>query len=222
MATGFSLAVALSAAAGLLLQSGVLAGRPRAHFFWYYTNLSNLAALLYRLLWLWPGGPVRKAEVETGFTLSLLLTHLVYVFVLGPHYTRRGLEGREASLPARLLYPLTLGGDFRALDGRNPLGNLLVHYVTPLLALAGWLLTADKGLSPWFMLWWLALPGAYLAAVCLRARSGVPLRAESLYPYRFLDREALGPAGFRRSVGLTAAGCGLLGLVFYILSLAMR
>ncbi|MGX8699513.1 MAG: Pr6Pr family membrane protein [bacterium] len=215
MHTFFSLLIALLALLGLYLQSGLREGRRRRHMFCYYTNLSNLAAAVYRLLWVFPGGVLRRGEVEAAMVLGIFLTHLIYVFVLGPAVVKSAIQ--EPKLRDFLLYPLALGCGFRAL------GNALVHYIVPLLSVLCWLLCGEKQLSFAFVWGWLALPLSYLIFVLLRARRGEPLHKNgSRYPYRFMDLEALGLRGFARSMLLTLLGCTLLGLGFYLLSLILR
>ena len=79
-----------------------------------------------------------------SMALCTLVTHLVYQFILVPDAKRNGKRFAD------------FGASF---------GNLCVHYLTPLLVVAQWLLLADKSSLGWrSALWWLTLPLAGLPA----------------------------------------------------------
>ena len=105
----------LLGALGLLLHSTLpQTGHIRAGMFCFYTNLSNLAVLLYELaLAIVPAGGVRRlltgSTVALAMTLCIYVTHLVYHFVLVPDARRRGQKFAD------------FGGSF---------GNLCVHCIT--------------------------------------------------------------------------------------------
>lgn len=148
----------LLGALGLLLHSTLpQTGHIRAGMFCFYTNLSNLAVLLYELaLAIVPAGGVRRlltgSTVALAMTLCIYVTHLVYHFVLVPDARRRGQKFAD------------FGGSF---------GNLCVHYGTPWLVVMQWVLWGDKsGLTVLSAVWWLVLPLAYFAYAMLRARDG--------------------------------------------------
>ena len=113
--------------------------------------------------WRWPLPPAPHSaalRLPTGSTLSfsmalcILVTHLVYQFVLVPDAKRNGKRFAD------------FGASF---------GNLCVHYLTPLLVVAQWLLLADKSSLGWrSALWWLTLPLAYFAFAMLRAAAANP------------------------------------------------
>ena len=124
-----------------------------------------------------------------------LSTHLVYQFILVPDAKRNGKRFAD------------FGASF---------GNLCVHYLTPLLVVAQWLLLADKSSLGWrSALWWLTLPLAYFAFAMLRGRSGKPIgHTHLVYPYPFLDLPRLGWRKFAGSV------MGML-LSFFLLGYGM-
>ena len=168
--------------------------------FCFYTNLSNLAVLLYELaLAIVPAGGVRRlltgSTVALAMTLCIYVTHLVYHFVLVPDARRRGQKFAD------------FGGS---------LGNLCVHYGTPWLVVMQWVLWGDKsGLTVLSAVWWLALPLAYFAYAMLRARTGKPIgHTRLLYPYPFMDLEKLGPKRFCLSVAAVLAAFFALGCIF--------
>ena len=117
----------LLGAVGLLIHSTLLqTGHIRAGMFCFYTNLSNLLVLLYELALAIAAGLPHSAALRllTGSTLSfsmalcILVTHLVYQFILVPDAKRNGKRFAD------------FGASF---------GNLCVHYLTPLLVVAQWL-----------------------------------------------------------------------------------
>ena len=167
----------LLGAVGLLIHSTLLqTGHIRAGMFCFYTNLSNLLVLVYELALAIAAGLPHSAALRllTDDTLSFsmalctLVTHLVYQFILVPDAKRNGKRFAD------------FGASF---------GNLCVHYLTPLLVVAQWLLLADKSSLGWrSALWWLTLPLAYFAFAMLRGRSGKPIgHTHLVYPYPFLD-----------------------------------
>ena len=191
----------LLGALGLLLHSALpQTGHIRAGMFCFYTNLSNLAVLLYELaLAIVPAGGVRRlltgSTVALAMTLCIYVTHLVYHFVLVPDARRRGQKFSD------------FGGSF---------GNLCVHYGTPWLLVMQWVLWGDKsGLTVLSAVWWLVLPLAYFAYAMLRARTGKPIgHTRLLYPYPFMDLEKLGPKRFCLSVAAVLAAFFALGCIF--------
>lgn len=194
----------LLGAVGLLIHSTLLqTGHIRAGMFCFYTNLSNLLVLVYELALAIAAGFPHSAVLRllTGSTLSfsmalcILVTHLVYQFVLVPDAKRNGKRFAD------------FGASF---------GNLCVHYLTPLLVVAQWLLLADKSSLGWrSALWWLTLPLAYFAFAMLRGRSGKPIgHTRLVYPYPFLDLPRL---GWRKFTGYVT---GML-LSFFLLGYGM-
>ena len=194
----------LLGAVGLLIHSTLLqTGHIRAGMFCFYTNLSNLLVLVYELALAIAAGLPHSAALRllTDDTLSFsmalctLVTHLVYQFILVPDAKRNGKRFAD------------FGASF---------GNLCVHYLTPLLVVAQWLLLADKSSLGWrSALWWLTLPLAYFAFAMLRGRSGKPIgHTHLVYPYPFLDLPRLGWRKFAGSV------MGML-LSFFLLGYGM-
>ncbi len=197
--TFFAWAIVILSALGLLLTSGMLGGRRRRQFFVYYTNLSNLAMLLVHGLLIVPGRCrtlLRTPLARYLASMCILVTFVIYFFVL----TR---FGRYA------------GRDTMSSLGVRRISNALVHYIVPLLCQLEWLMVADKsGLGIGDALLWLLVPLAYFAFLLLRARTGVIIEnAGSLWPYGFMDREALGVRKWTRNILGTVALFFLLGLV---------
>lgn len=198
----FAWTVVILSALGLLLASRVLEGREkcRSFFFVYYTNLSNLAVLIVHVLLLIPGKcralmltPLARYLTAIG----ILVTFIVYFFVLTRFGRHRGSD------------------TMRSLGVRR-ISNALVHYVVPLLCQLEWLVAADKsGLGIGAVFLWLLVPLAYLVFTILRARTGVIIETNGrLWPYGFLDREALGNRKWMRNI------LGML-LLFFLLGLIL-
>ena len=199
-----ALVIALVDLAGLLLHSSLLrTGRIRAGMFCFYTNLSNLLILLYELTLflsavLGAAGLFRtltNATVAMSMAACIWVTHLIFHFVLIPYMRRSGTTFADSA--------------------DEKLGNLCVHYVTPLLVLLQWLLWADKAaLTVWSAVAWLVLPLAYFAYAMLRAGTGRPIGSTKLlYPYPFLDLHGLGPRKFWLGIGKLILFFLALGLV---------
>lgn len=200
-----ALAVALAATTGLVLQAGLpKTGRIRPGLFCFYTAQSNLLAAVYEFAllaaWLLRAEAVLRLLTAPGVALAVTVciwvTHLVFHFVLVPYIRRTGKTFVDSS------------------QGR--IGNVLVHYVAPLLTLLQWLLWADKtGLSVRHALWWLVLPLCYLIYILLRARTGKPISGtDLLYPYFFLYLPTLGVKKFCRNVAI-------LLVIFFALAMAL-
>lgn len=139
----------------------------------YFTVQSTLLLVAY-FLWLLSGWGEPSAALEGAVTLFATITALVAHFVLG-----------GGASPLRLL-PGRQDDDVRAM------GELLLHYVTPMMTVAGWLLF-DRALRPGWTapLVWLVYPVLYLLFALTRGALRAP-SAELRYPYPFLDVDRLG------------------------------
>lgn len=148
----------------------------------YFTVQTNLLLVAY-FLGLLAGWVEPSASIKGAVTLFAMVTSLIAHFVLG----------RGAS-PLRLL-PRGEGNDVRAM------GELLLHYVAPILTLADWLIF-DRARRPGWTepLLWLTYPVLYLVFALIRGALLAP-SSELRYPYPFLDA---GRLGYRR-VALQAA-----------------
>ena len=231
-----SLILALTSAAGLFLQSGIPAGKPRKYLFAYYTNLSNLAVLVYELIFYFTGlagysglyAFVRRPVTRYVMMLAILITNLIYHFVLGPAIAKAldeldrkaGVskeEIRKKRLSRLLLAPLTAAKKGLFDDGRTFAGNLLVHYFVPLFSFARWIAFAPKDIPFYATFVWLGVPFAYLIFSFIRANTLEPItRSGNSYPYDFLSPDKLTRAKFIRNVLIVTAAYYVLGLVIYL------
>ena len=182
--------IAALAAAGLLLQLGILVGAAwgrgesgwgaAANCFSYFTILTNLlVALVFGL----PAAWARSALVRGGATLHIGIVGLVYELVL-----------------RRLWHP----------EGLQFLADLLLHDAVPLSVIVWWLLSRRRGALAWTdACWWLLYPTAYLAFALWRGFF------TGWWAYPFFDAASLGAARVALNAGLLVllfAGLGL-GLV---------
>ncbi len=206
----FSLAIALLAALGLYLQSGIPKGKFRRHMFIFYTNQSNAVmavyhALLFAATFNRSGGlyaALTHPTVRYCGTLMIMVTNLIYHFVLVPHFKRHPEKYERNFLE---------------------FGNLCVHYFVPLLTLLEWFLCAAKDVPLWSIPVWVLIPTAYLIFALLRAKIFGPIGSgTSRYPYAFMDLDALGLRRWTINMVLATAFYLTLAALIYIASLIMR
>ena len=202
-----ALALFLLGAAGLYCHSTLpKTGHIRPGFFVFYTNLSNALLAVYQLaLWVSGHDPqcgvfrwLSSAGVALSMTLCILVTHLIYQWVLVPAAKRSGKALSDI--------------------GFNGFGNLCVHYAVPWLTVAQWLLWQDKsGLTVGHAAWWLVLPLAYFAFGMARGATGKPIgHTKHCYPYPFMDPQVMGKRFWPVIALLLAAffglGCAFVGV----------
>lgn len=206
-----SVSIAALALVGVFLQAGFHQGRYRLGTFSYYTNLSNLITGVYQLLlflFALSGSAVYDrlagAGVRYSLTLMIWVTHLIYHFLLVPDYKKKQGERFKTEWAA-----------FKNLD---------VHYVVPLLALAQWLVCADKNVPFVAVFAWLLIPLAYLAFAMLRAQilGPEPKSGVFRYPYSFMDLDEQGPKQWCINVGMALGFYVVLGLALYGVSWLFR
>ena len=135
-------AVSLFGLSARFIESGSLA--TGLNLLSYYTFQSNIIVVVVCLIGALSRG--RGSELRSvlrgGATLWILVTGLVYHFMLSSHYQWTGL----------FVY-----------------SNLAMHYVTPIAFVIDWLLFESKGLlRPAWPLYWLVYPLLYLVGSELR------------------------------------------------------
>lgn len=152
--------------------------------FCYFTSISNILVLAFQLLYLlgqlFPGLSGLSADpfFQYAATSSILLTFLVYVFILYPYYKKR--NDRETD-PARRKK--------HVVDRYC----LCVHYLVPLLQLLWWILCGDKDIPFVYTALCLAVPSAYDIWILLRKAAGRKLPGRNTYyPYPYVDPEKVG------------------------------
>ncbi|MBG0813825.1 Pr6Pr family membrane protein [Planomonospora sp. ID82291] len=164
----------------------------------YFTVQSNIMLVAYHV-WQLSGRGVPSAFIKGAVTLFISITGLVAHFIL-----------THGASPL-LLLPDGQGNDVQ------DMGNLLLHYVTPIMAFADWLLF-DRALRPGWSrpLVWLAYPAAYLVFALTRGALLAP-GTERRYPYPFLDVDRLGYDGVALQAVLLTAGFAVLGYLLVAL-----
>ncbi|GGS94060.1 hypothetical protein GCM10010156_60420 [Planobispora rosea] len=163
----------------------------------YFTVQSTIMLVAYYAWLLWREVP--SALLKGAVTLFISITGLVYHFVL--------MHGAS---------PLGMLPDGRG-DDVLDMGNLLLHYVTPIMAIADWLVF-DRTLRPaWTVpLLWLAYPAFYLVFALTRGALLDP-GTERRYPYPFLNVDRLGYDGVALQAVLLTAFFAALGYVLVAL-----
>jgi len=158
----------------------------------YYTIQSNLLCLVvmgiivYRQ---WQGKSLDSRcmhIVKSGTLMAILLTFLVFNIVLLPSMIEQNMA--------------------RYITG---LGNILVHYFTPLYFLLDYLLFDPKGqLRKTDPIWWPAFPIYYFIYANIYAACGGTYsdgETYSRFPYFFIDPDIIGAGGVAIAVALIIA-----------------
>lgn len=168
---------------GLTLSRDFYAGVRRRDYWAYYTNQSNLLVFIYfsliaPALYASDGAQSVIPHAEFAVMLCILLTHLVFHYILAPF-----VAGETAYMPHVADSPITRAD------------SCIQHYVVPLLTFIYWFL-CSSGKAHLFLgdaVFWLAFPLGYVAYVLVRAQVfGVIRGTRSAYPYPFLDIHLLG------------------------------
>ncbi|MEV7550157.1 Pr6Pr family membrane protein [Amycolatopsis sp. NPDC089917] len=98
--------------------------------------------------------------------------------------------------------------DLYELHGWAQFADTMLHKVSPLMCVAGWLLFGPRGQLSWRVMWWsLVYPLAWLAVTLVRGA------IIGFYPYPFVDPGINGYGG-------VAFNCVLIGLLFIGLAAA--
>jgi len=205
----FSVAVTAIGIVGLTFNSSIIKKGIRSEIFIYYTNLSNIAVIIFQICLL-----VSYAVPESSFyelltspwlrlsvAMMILLTCVVYHFLLRAEIKKNGAERKSAE---------------------KSIGNLCVHYIVPLLTFVQWAWSADKkGLLVTDGLIWLVCPATYAAFVAVRGRnidmktkSGNDVAADGekvKYPYGFLNIDLLGGARVAANIAIVGIACAASG-----------
>lgn len=177
----------------------------------YYTNLSNLAILVYQMLVLvsfaFPKSgfysAVRNPVLQYSAANAITMTFLVYHFILFPAIKRKREAMTDAEKNGGVITP----------------NNLCVHYIVPLLSFLFWLLFGNKNLSFSAVFEWLLVPAAYCIYILARAAHGINIYGKDTpYPYFFIDRRLLGTKIFLRNISLSLLAFFILGLITYGIS----
>jgi len=150
------------------MNAGRSLGGAIVFYFSFFTILTNWAALFVHATGIFgkrrePRPFWARPGVRAATAVAMAVVFLVYAIVLAPLWKPEGL--------------------FLACD-------VLLHYVTPVLFVAWWLIAGTEGVTRLRDIpWWLIYPLSYLAYALVRA----PIAGE--VPYPFLDVAANGATG---------------------------
>lgn len=179
---------------GLVLAFQPFGGRPRWDMFCFFTNLSNLAAVL--------------------FFIALIIRE-----IRGRKDHRRfwrvgkGTATMGLVVTALIAWLLLKGFDMRGTIG---LSLILLHRVTPILAVLDWLFFDKKGeIHRFDPLFWLCWPLAYFAVTMIAVPLMRAAGGQADYPYPFIDVDSLGLAGVLLNAVLILIGFIVLGYIIY-------
>ena len=134
----FSLTIPASLAAGRNFWLSIL------FYFSFFTILSNIAAVVSHAGQLFPVKELtyfHRRSTAGAITTLMMVVGIVYHFILAPLWSPKGL--------------------FLVCD-------VILHYVTPCLAVAWWLVSANGKARFKTLLWWLVPPAVYLVFVYTR------------------------------------------------------
>lgn len=151
------------------------------------------------------------ANLLCFFTIdsNLLVTITSAVVALGRArgrlFTVLWLDALVGIIVTGIVYQVALAGLYE-LHGLSLVSDTMLHKVTPILFVLGWLLAAPRGVLSLRTVWWsLLYPLAWLAFTLPRGA------ITGFYPYPFVDAGALG-------YGQVALNCVFIGLFFTALA----
>lgn len=197
LSLAFKLAAFLCGAWGISLNLGISSGGFTLNGLAYYTLQSNVLCAVYFL-----GAAVHSArhldEDAPAFlprwkgavVMCITVTLLIYHFLLA-------------------------GGSF-TMNGRVDAGNLLVHYIVPVMTILNWLLFDQKGhykkADPFL---WLTAPIMYIVFVAVISQTSFRFYDGSRFPYFFMDIDKLGFGSVAAYIGVLFLFFTALGYIIY-------
>jgi hypothetical protein len=123
----------------------------------------------------------------------------------GRLFTVLWLDALVGIVVTGIVYQVALAGLYE-LHGLSLFADTVLHKVTPILFLLGWLVAGPRGALTWRTVWWsLLYPLAWLAFTLPRGA------ITGFYPYPFVDAGALG-------YGHVTLNCVFIGLFFTALA----
>lgn len=200
--------IVLASGYGVAMITGLTKGKFNADQLVYYTILSNLiicaayAVLLFKSLTLSLKNKKVKSYDFSSFasgalTLMILVTGLVYNFVLAPTISDTGQYSVDS------------------------LSNFLVHSFVPIAVFADWILFENKSkMKKYYPFVWLAIPLIYWIFTIIRASFGYPLFVTSAsvakyYPYFFIEVSVYGWGKVILNVAILIIGFLIFGFLMY-------
>lgn len=202
LSAGFKAVLCLAGLAGILIQCGVFGGEFGLSVLRYYTLLSNVLCVLYF------GAAAVFAAMGRGIFLPRFKGMVIMCITV-----------------TGIVFHFMLSGTMFSMGGAQAAASILLHYVTPIMAVLDWLLFDEKGrytaVSP---LLWTVLPDAYFVlgtiyGFTLGAR--YPFYGPSRFPYFFMDYDMLGVWRVLLYVLVMNLGFIALGYIYYLLDRLM-
>ncbi len=216
----FSFIIFLIGIIGMTLNSSVLQSGIkgfRKDMFIYYTNLSNIAVVIYHLILFISSfykestayGLFALPVMRLSVTLMILMTFVIYHFILRPAEKRKR-QKQENHDEKQIGKTIT---------------NLCVHYVVPLTTFAEWIFVADKStLKLTDGALWVVCPVAYVVFIMLRAcilgRKKSSYDTWKKYPYFFIDVDEIGVARTALNIMIIGVVSVAFGMSFVFISTA--
>lgn len=170
----WKLVIALLGTYALLEQIGLFSGELNTRFICFFTNISNIAVVAYLYYSLatyarkdtfnTPKHPKLKYALMLAITVTFLVAHFM------------------------------LDGGMVFQNGQFRLTMLILHYLVPIGFILDWILFDEKGSMQKFdPLYWPAFPLVYLVYIAVLVEGvGLHARADSRWPYPFIDVDMLG------------------------------
>lgn len=194
---------------GIIRHANLLTGEPSWTTVLFYTMVSNLLCLAWVLLLLvrtardlrqsGPSGTSTPSARGSGAVMfAITVTMLIYLIVLVP---TRFADGDAE------IFSLT---------------DNLIHIITPVLVIVDWLVFVPKGSFRWVdPLLWTLIPYVYLTWAFVYGALGGEFTPGQVYPYPFMDVDALGLAGVAQWIIALTVALVAVGFVFVIIDRAL-
>lgn len=194
--------IIIAAVWGLQLQVRLFSSTPNYKIFVYFTNLSNLAALVYFV------ASVMKITFSRNKAVVFLPTIKGMILLC---------------LTATMLVAHFLLGDAFSMGGEMVWTLILVHYVVPFGAIFDWILFDKKGtFKVYAPLLWILAPVIYFIYAMLASRIGNGIGYGSRYPYPFLDIDVLGVEKVLLTSLVMIGSFVVVGYLFFLMDFLMH
>jgi len=195
MSAVFKLSIAVFGIVGIQLQLGLFTQSPNWSMFTYFTNLSNLACVIYficAVIWVLTVGTLKNMTFCPLFkgivTMSITVTMLIAQCMLN---------------------------DF-PMNGTMGIALILLHQVVPIMTILDWVIFDEKGqITKRSPVIWICAPLIYFAYSMIATQINGDLGNGSRYPYPFIDVDALGAGTVALTVIVLVAAFIALGYLYY-------
>ncbi|WP_033293770.1 Pr6Pr family membrane protein [Amycolatopsis jejuensis] len=157
------------------------------------------------------------ARVANVFTYFTILSNVLVLVTTAAFARGRGtsplmrvlwLDALVGIVVTGVVYQVALAGLFD-LHGLNLIADILLHRVSPVLCVLGWLFFAPRVLGWRVVPWSLVYPLVWLAFTLVRGA------LDGMYPYPFIDAGDLG-------YGQVTVNCLIIGVLFVALASGAR